>query len=255
MIASDPMLTLIIPAYNEAARIAQTVSEARTYLDDKKISFEIIVSADGTDGTREKVAELGRTDSRIRVMGREERGGKGRGIREAVAVARGQIIGFSDADNKTPITELDKIWPLLIAGSPAVIACRADKRSRILKHQPWFRRIGSKGFQIFMHTVIGLRHISDTQCGFKFFAGALARAVFSRQKIDGYMFDVEVLYLIDQGGYRIEQVPIDWRDDGDTRLNLVLGNLRNLIDIFKIKLFARWRRLPALSEHPNEQPV
>ena len=87
-----------------------------------------------------------------------------------------------------------------------------------------------------MRIVTGLSEISDTQCGFKFFPRAIATELFSRQRIDGYMFDVEVLVLAKNLGYRIAQAPVRWRDDGDSRLQLFAGNLQNMIDIFKIRL-------------------
>jgi dolichyl-phosphate beta-glucosyltransferase len=231
------LVTLVIPAYNEAQRITTTVLEAREYFRARQQACEIIVSADGTDGTREAVMALAARDPRIRVIGSPQRRGKGYGIRQAVRIATGDVIGFSDADNKTPIAEFEKIEPYLRAGADVVIGSRGLRESRIERPQPWYRRIGSRGFAVFMHTVVGLSGIVDTQCGFKFFQGDVARELFRRQTIDGYMFDVEILYIARQRGYRIEEVPVRWRDDGDSRLNLVAGNLRNVRDILGI----RWR--------------
>ena len=110
-----------------------------------------------------------------------------------------------------------------------------------------YRRLGSWGFGLFMHVSVGLRGIVDTQCGFKFFRGDVARELFRRQQIDGYMFDVEILYLAAQLGYRTVEVPVRWRDDGDSRLQLVAGNLRNVRDIVSIRRRHRAvaRTLPA----------
>jgi dolichyl-phosphate beta-glucosyltransferase len=229
-------ITLILPAYNESRRIVQTIGEAKSYFERRQQGCEIIVSADGDDGTREIVAEMARTDPFLRVIGNVQRLGKGRGIREAVRLAQGAIIGFADADNKTPIEEFDKVEPLLCQGYDLVIGARALRESKIERAQPIYRRLGSKGFSLFMHTVVGLPGIVDTQCGFKFFQRAVALDLFARQRIDGYMFDVEILYLAAKAGYRIAQVPIRWRDDGDSRLVLLGGNLRNVIDIFRIRL-------------------
>src|SRR5262249_2503953 len=104
--AYNPCLSLILPAYNEAGRIRQTIEQTRAYLDRRRIAHEIIVAADGDDGTREIVAEMARVDGRLSVLGDVERRGKGRGIRLGVARAVGQIIGFADADFKTPIEEM-----------------------------------------------------------------------------------------------------------------------------------------------------
>jgi len=230
-----PHITLIMPAYNEAKRIAQTVSEARDYFARRGLTCEIIVSADGTDGTRELVAEMAKTDPNLKVIGSAERRGKGYGVRQGVRLARGEVIGFVDADNKTPIDEFDKFEPYLRDGYDVIIGSRGLRESRIERAQPLHRRLGSKGFALFMHAVVGLPGITDTQCGFKFFQRHLALDLFSRQKIDGYMFDVEILYLAQRAGYRIAQVPVRWHDDGDSRLVLLGGNIRNAVDVFRIR--------------------
>ncbi len=232
-------VSLILPAYNEAATIASTIRETGAYFRSRGLRHEIIVAADGDDGTRELARQTAQTGEPVRVIGNSTRGGKGRGVREAMALANGAIAGYADADNKVPIEEFDKFRPLLGPGCPVVIGSRNLRSSQIERRQPLYRRLGGKGFGLFMHTVVGLSGIVDTQCGFKFFTREAARAIFSRQQIDGYMFDVEILVLARKLGYPIEQVPIRWRDDGDSRLALVSGNLRNVADIFRIGMHAR----------------
>jgi glycosyltransferase involved in cell wall biosynthesis len=223
-------ISLILPAFNEAGSIAETIREARAYFDGRRMASEIIVAADGDDGTRDIAASLG-----AMVLGETGRRGKGRGVREAVALASGRYIGYADADNKVPIEEFEKVLPLLEAGCAVIIGSRASGRSQIELPQPWYRRAGSAGFNLVVRTFVGLSGIPDTQCGFKFFQAEAARELFRRQRIDGYMFDVEILVLARRLGYRIEQVPIRWRDDRDTRLQLVRGNLRNMRDILRIR--------------------
>ena len=135
--------------------------------------------------------------------------------------------------------ELDRLLPFFDEGFDLVIGSRGLADSRIERPQPLLRRVGSRAFGLAMHAIIGLRGIRDTQCGFKFFRADVARDLFSRQRIDGYMFDVEVLHLASRSGYRIKQVGVRWRDDGDSRLDLVAGNWRNMIDILKIR-FGRY---------------
>ena len=229
-------ISLIIPAYNEVASIARTIGEARAYFARRQLTCEIIVAADGDDGTRELVADMAKADSLLVGLGSAERRGKGYGVRQAVARASGVIIGFTDADDKTPIGEFDKVEPHLRAGAKVVIGSRRMRDSHIEQAQRFYRRMGSLGFAAFMHLVVGLRDISDTQCGFKFFQGAVARDLFARQVIDGYMFDVEILYLARRAGYTIVQVPVHWRDDGDSRLAVWSGNFRSALDIFRIRL-------------------
>jgi dolichyl-phosphate beta-glucosyltransferase len=228
-------ISLILPAFNEATRIAGTIAEAVRYFRDRKYSYEIIVAADGNDGTREIVADLQRDDPNLTVIGTPERRGKGIGVREAVRLATGAVIGYADADNKVPIDEYDKCAPLLKAGHPIVIGTRAVAKSQIERAQPLYRRLGGQGFRVFVQTVTGLRGVSDTQCGFKFFQHDVGKQIFALQRIDGYMFDVEILLLAQRLGLEIREVPIRWRDDGDSRLQLVRGNLRNLRDILRIR--------------------
>jgi dolichyl-phosphate beta-glucosyltransferase len=228
-------LSLVVPAYNEARSIGGTLDAFRRYFDAQLYAYEILVVADGDDGTREIARQRARQDSRLRVMGETARRGKGRAVREAVLGARGAFIGFADADNKTPIEELDKIWPWFDQGFDIVIGSRGLDASLIEVAQPLHRRLGSKGFGLAMHALVGLRTIVDTQCGFKFFRGSVAHDLFERQRIDGYMFDVEILSLAEQGGYRIKEVGVRWRDDADSRLRLVSGNWRNMIDLLRIR--------------------
>lgn len=234
MTTATPHISLIFPAYNEVGRIAETVREAKAYFESRQFTYEIIVSADGTDGTREVVAEMAQTDSALHVIGSAERRGKGYGIRQAIPLTTGTFVGFADADNKTPISEFDKVEPLL-AQYDIVIGSRGLAESEIEQAQPFYRQIGSKGFGIYMRAITGLTDIKDTQCGFKFFRRPVAVDLFSRQRVDGYMYDVEILYLARKAGYTIGQVPIRWRDDHDSRLQLLSGNVRNALDIISIR--------------------
>src|SRR5206468_8606264 len=165
------------------------------YFTGRHYTYEIIVSADGDDGTRELVAEMARTDPALKVIGSVERRGKGHGIRQGAALAQGEIIGFVDADNKTPIDEFDKFEPRLRDGYEVVVGSRQLRESRIERPQPFYRRLGSKGFGLFMHSVVGLHDTVDTQCGFKLFQGPAALGLFGRPTVSGYMFGVVFCYL------------------------------------------------------------
>jgi dolichyl-phosphate beta-glucosyltransferase len=232
---TGPYLSLILPAYNEAATMPHTLRKVQTYLNGQPYSYEILVAADGNDGTREIVAAAAAQDHRIHTLGGPTRSGKGCGIRQAVGRSRGDLIGFIDADYKTPIEEFEKILPWFARGFDLVIGSRAMSDSRIEVPAPLHRRVGSRGFALAMHLMVGLWDVSDTQCGFKFFRGPVARDLFGQQRIDGYMFDVEILYLARRRGYRIKEVGVAWRDDGDSRLDLVAGNWRNMLDLFRIR--------------------
>ena len=236
-----PDISLILPAFNESKTIVNTIREAHAYFQSRSLTSQIIVSADGTDGTREKSRELVAEIPGILVLGSSQRSGKGRGIRLGVKEATGTIIGFADADNKVPIDEFDKFLPLLRGPANFVIGTRARGRATIEKPQPLYRQLGGRAFYFVMQSLIGLPGVADTQCGFKFFHRELAKAIFAIQEIDGYMFDVEIIALAVRMGATMEQVPIRWHDDADSRLDLVAGNIRNMKDIFRIR-----RRLAAM---------
>jgi dolichyl-phosphate beta-glucosyltransferase len=230
-----PYLSLILPAYNEVGRIRQAIAWTQAYLERRQLSHEILVVADGDDGTREVVRALAECDPRLQVHGSVERRGKGYGVRLGVRHARGEVIGFFDADYKVPVEEIDKVLPLLEAGGDVVIGSRRRDGARVEKPQPLYRRLGSLAFARFVHLLIGLEDVRDTQCGFKFFRGPVAHDLFGRQRIDGYMFDVEILYLAARSGYRIQEVGVRWSDDGDSRSQPVFDNFKYLKDILRIR--------------------
>ncbi len=234
-----PYLSVVVPAYNEARRIAGTLASMKAFLDRQGYGYEVIVSADGVDGTREAASAFADGDARFHVIGSPERGGKGRGVRNGVLRARGEVIGFIDADYKTPIEEIDKLLPPLRDGWDLAIGSRAVGESKIEKHQPLYRRVGSKAFAAVMRALVGLRGVRDTQCGFKFFRAAAARDLFSRQQIDGYMFDVEILLMARRSGYRIKEVGVRWADDGDSRYDPVGGTLKNAKELLRIRFASR----------------
>jgi dolichyl-phosphate beta-glucosyltransferase len=232
----SPFLSVVLPAYNEAHVIGKTIESIQRYCADRRYTYEVWVAADGNDGTREAAALVAAEDSRIRVIGTPERRGKGRGIREAITLATGQIIGFVDADYKTPIEELEKLLPEFDRGYDVVIGSRAVAGAVVEIPQPLHRKLGSRVFALVLHCLIGLWKIRDTQCGFKFFRRQVAHDLFGRQKIDGYMFDVEILYLAERIGYCIKEVGVRWRDDADSRFELIAGTLCDAKEILRIRL-------------------
>ena len=248
----EPLLSIVVPAYNEVQRIEGTLGQMREYLDRQGYGYEIIVAADGSEGTRKKAAEIAARDPRVSVIGSEKRGGKGRGVREGVLRSRGRYVGFVDADYKTPIDELDKLMPYLREGWDLVIGSRALGDSRIERQQPLYRRIGSKVFAKVMRLLVGLHSVSDTQCGFKFFQRGAARDLFSRQRIDGYMFDVEVLRLALRGGYRLKEVGVRWADDGDSRYDPIGGTWQNARELLRIRFMRYGADAATVSEAPSE---
>jgi dolichyl-phosphate beta-glucosyltransferase len=231
-----PYLSVILPAYNEAGSIRRTLGAVRTFLDDQGYHYQVIVAADGDDATPDIVREMAREWPNLHLSAERGRHGKGHGLRRGMALTCGEIVGFLDADYKTPVDELTKLLPWLHEGYDLVIGSRALPDSRVEVRQPRYRQVGSRLFALGMHGIIGLHDIRDTQCGFKFFTRQAGLEIFGRTRIDGYMCDVEILWLARRLGFRVKEVGIRWRDDGDSRLQLVQGNLRNVLDLLRVRL-------------------
>ncbi|MBV9358253.1 MAG: glycosyltransferase family 2 protein [Chloroflexi bacterium] len=230
-----PYLSIVMPAFNEARSIGATLAAMRAFLDAQSYPYQVIVAADGDDATPDVVEALRNSWPQLALSAERGRHGKGYGVRRGMRLATGQIQGFVDADDKTPIADVDRLLPWFGRGYDVVIGSRALPDSRVEVPQPAYRQVGSRVFAFGMHTIVGLRHIHDTQCGFKFFSRAAAIDIFRRTRIDGYMCDVEILSLAQRLGYPVKEVGVRWRDDGDSRLELVRGNARNLTELLRIR--------------------
>lgn len=176
-------LTLSLPAYNECASISSTIDEGFGYFQSRGIHEEIILAVNGNDGAREAVGAKSAGNRGLSVIGHEQRSGKWRAVREALAWARGRVIGYPNADNKIPFDEYDKIRPLWVDGHEVVTGSRGLAEFQIERRQTWYCRLGSMGFRWFLQIVSGLPGVHDTQCGFKFFQRGIALDLFRSQKI------------------------------------------------------------------------
>ena len=231
------MMSIVIPAYNEEKRIEGSLSEACAYLDGIGIEYEIIVVDDGSsDGTSRVVEHFVKDFREVRLVRYEKNRGKGHALRTGILGARGDFILVMDADLSTPMGELRKLMPYLSEGGfDVAIGSRALALSNIIRKQPWWRRGMGKMFNgIVKMLVIG--DFQDTQCGFKLFAGDVARNLFGRAKIDRFAYDVEILALAKQRGYAIKEVPIRWINSPESKVNPLKDSLRMLVDLVRIRL-------------------
>jgi dolichyl-phosphate beta-glucosyltransferase len=224
-------ISIIIPAYNEEKRLPATLQAVQEYLCREPWEFtEIIVVDDGSrDGTRQ-VAYRGEA----RVLTNPGNRGKGYSVRHGMLEAKGEWALLSDADLSAPIGELEKLWNAAVGESAAVaIGSRALDRSLIGVHQPLLRESVGRFFNVMMRLITGLP-FRDTQCGFKLFEARAAREIFSRQRLDGFGFDVEVLYIARQLGYKCLEVPVKWNDVAGTKVSLWRG-LAAFLDPIKVR--------------------
>ncbi len=236
---NDIRLSVVIPTYNKDALIAATLEQVATYLAGKPFASEIVVVDDGsTDRTADaaRAALAGRGPSKV--IRRETNRGKGASVREGVLAAAGELILFCDDDLSTPIEELDEAVAALEAGADVVIGSRAHPDSEIRVRQRRPREWMGKAFNLLVRLFV-LEGFRDTQCGFKAFRGPAARDIFSRLRTPGFGFDVEVLVLCRDLGYRVAEIPVVWCDARPSRLRIFKGSWGMLNDLRRIRRHAR----------------
>jgi len=224
-------ISIIIPAYNEAQRLPGTMQKVREYLGRSEWEFAEIVVVD--DGSRDGTAEAARAAG-ARVLANPGNRGKGYSVRHGMLEARGEWLLFTDADLSAPIEELDKLWSAVGRERAQVgIGSRAVDRSLVGVRQPFFREAMGRFFNIVMCLITGLSFL-DTQCGFKLFEASAAREIFGRQRLEGFGFDVEVLYIARRLGCRTVEVPVRWNDVAGTTVSLWRG-MTAFLDPLKVR--------------------
>lgn len=234
-------LSVIIPAYNEAKKIARDLDAARTYLGDKPWKSEVIVVDDGSaDHTAQVVTDyVARVKSLkplITLCSYPRNRGKGFAVRYGVLQAKGSRVAFVDSGLCVPYACLDRGLRLLDEGFDCAIASRRASGTKVVRAQPAHRRLGSQAFSAVVKGIMGVNFVSDTQCGFKVYTSAAAKAIFSRVRTDGFMFDVEALMVAKKLGFRIGEFPVEWANDEDTRYHPVWGTMRNFKELLRIRV-------------------
>lgn len=237
---SDPYLSIVIPAYNEALRIGATLEKVRQYLDSRNFACELIIVDDGSrDETPEILERFQERHPTVRLLRNEPNRGKGFSVRRGVLEARGEFVLFSDADLSAPIEETNKLLAALeSSGADAAVGSRALDRRLIGIHQPWSRELSGRVFNLLVRIFTGLK-IRDTQCGLKLFRRASTERAFELQRVTGFGFDPEVLFLIERIGGRIVEVPVRWNDNPATKVRFLRDATRMFLDLIVL----RWRAL------------
>lgn len=229
-------LSVIVPAYNEEERIGKTLHTVQAYLDGQGVPYEIIVVDDGSsDGTAAIVEGMSSFGDKIRILRNETNSGKGYSVRRGMLEGRGEFLLFSDADLSTPIEEIEKLMPWFEQGYDIVVGSRALPASNVVVHQPFYRETMGRVFNLIVRACT-VKGIKDTQCGFKCFRREAAHEVFGRQRTDGFSFDVEVLFIAQRLGYKVKEVPVDWYNSPDTKVNALSDSIKMFLDIIRIRL-------------------
>ena len=235
--SEPPYLSIVVPAYNEARRLPRTLDSLRDFFRGFTRTFEVLIvveqSADGTLGI---AAEAARQQENFLAIDSGPQRGKGHAVRSGVLRARGGFVFYMDADLSVPLAEID-VFLAHFAEHPEVdvlVGNRQHARSRIVRRQSMLRERMGQGFNLLLQT-LGLASLHDTQCGFKAFRRDAAQAVFSRQRLDGFAFDVEVLLLAERLGYKIADLPVEWRNSPDSRVRLVRDSVAMFRDMLRVR--------------------
>lgn len=232
--------SIVIPAYNEEERIGTTFERILAYVADfPQQRVEVLVVDDGsTDNTARMIAAWRDRDPRVRLLHHQKNSGKGWAVRTGMLAAKGEHVLFMDADGSTDIGEIEKLARALEEGADIAIGSRDIAGSHISKHQPAPREALGKLFNRVVH-LLAVPGIADTQCGFKLFRKEAVNALFSRQTMSGWAFDVEILYLARQMNFKVAEVPVEWRDVTGSRVSPLRDALRVIWDLARIRIIHR----------------
>jgi len=231
--SDPPWLSIVLPAYDEAERIATSLERVIAHLDAQPWASELIVVSDGsTDATAHIARETG--GPRVRVIETARNRGKGHAVRTGVMTSRGAHVLFSDVDLSTPLAEIDRFLACHEAGADVVFGSRALPASDVRVRQVWWRESMGRAFNRVARAVARV-DMGDTQCGFKSFRRASARAIFERARIDRYAFDVEVLWIARSLGLSVVEVPVAWSNDPHSKVDPLRDSTRMLADLVAIR--------------------
>jgi glycosyltransferase involved in cell wall biosynthesis len=232
---SQPFLSIIVPAYNEEVRIADTLEQIAEFLNTQDYPWELLVADDGsTDGTAALVRQYAAQNPQIRLLSLEHRG-KGWAVRHGVLASAGEYRFICDADLSMPIEQMARFLPPQIEGVDIIIGSREMANSRRIG-EPARRHLMGRFYNRLIQ-LLAVQGIKDTQCGFKCFRGAIAAPLFQRQTLEGFAFDVELLFLARRTGLSIREIGIDWRYRGHSKVRAFQDSLIMSWDLLKI----RWR--------------
>jgi len=234
----QPTLSLVVPAFNEAVRIGNSLRKIDEFMRNSSLSYEVIVVDDGsTDETPAIVQQSKLKD--LKFIQNPGNRGKGYAVRQGVLAARGEYVLFTDADLSAPIEELPKLLDIALTENvDVVIGSRAVDRTYIEKHQSRFRELGGIAFNFMVRSFLGLR-LHDTQCGFKLFHRQKSRCIFERQTTAGFGFDPELLFLAKRQGLKIREVPVRWSHAEGSKVHFMKHATVMFLDLIRI----RWNAL------------
>ncbi len=233
-----PTYSIVIPAYNESARIRASLDRVLAYIRDRQWDAEILVVNDGSrDDTAQIVENYAAQHPTLRLLQNPGNCGKGYSVRNGMLHASGKILLFTDADLSAPIEEAVKLFAALQAGADIAIGSRWLRAELQTQRQSLHRQLFGRIFNLALRVVLGLPYL-DTQCGFKAFTGRAAQAIFPHQHIERWGFDPEILFLARKFGMKVEEVPVEWGHSEGTRINPLRDGLRMFIEMLKVRWYS-----------------
>jgi len=228
-----PFLSIVIPAYNEEKRLPATLTKVFDFLATQPYTAEVLVAENGSqDATVEIVHQSAARHPQLRLL-QESGRGKGRAVRSGMLAARGAYRYMADADLSTPIEEVNRFLPPQLEEYDVAIASR-EASGAVRYGEPTYRHVGGRFINLIIRA-LALPGLHDTQCGFKCFKAGVAQDLFSKQTLNGFAFDVEVLYIARLRGYRIVEVPVPWYFNAESKVSVVRDSLRMIADIYRIR--------------------
>ena len=236
-----PYLSLVVPAYNEARRLPPTFAELAEFCGRFTFPYEVLIVVErSSDGTLEIATAQTAQQAFFEVIDNKVHRGKGFAVRTGMMRARGDIILYMDADLSVPLREIHSFLACLEAHPEIdlVLGNRQHAHSRITRRQSWLRRSMGQAFNRLLHA-LSLVSIRDTQCGFKAFRRAAAHAIFSRQTLDGFAFDVEVVLLAGKLGHKIADLPVEWINSPESRVQIIRDSVRMVRDTWRVRSHLR----------------
>ena len=242
--------SLVMPAYNESARIGTSIEKILAFSASNGWDLEILIVNDGsTDDTAEIVRQYASGNPCLQLIENPGNRGKGYSVRNGVLHAHGQVILFSDADLSSPIEEAASLFAAIAAGADVAIGSRWLRTELQTQRQPLYRQLYGRIFNLLLRLILGL-HYKDTQCGFKAFTRRAAQAIFPLQRIERWGFDPELLYLARKFAFQVNEVPVRWAHREGTRLNPVRDGVRMFWEMLRVRWYAVSGRYEAGAPSP-----
>lgn len=230
--------SIVIPAYNEQARIGATLDRVMECVETRRWAAEVLVVNDGSsDETAAIVSRAAQRHSNLRLIENVGNRGKGYSVRNGILQSRGAIVMFTDADLSAPIEEAERLFAAIADGADVAIGSRWLDRSRQTLQQPIYRRFFGRCFNWLTRLVMNLP-LADTQCGFKAFRLEAARTIFIRQRIERWGFDPEILYIALRMGLRVKEVAVTWGHDDRSRISYLKDGLKMLEDLLLVRFYS-----------------